>query len=211
MQYQANLTQLGTARLHLFETFCLASIRAQTNPNFLWIIYTDPMLDESVRLPLVRMLANQSNFLLVPSPQHPHFRGSQDVVISSRDQVWSGDFGLAKRLHEKSLTTTLLETRLDADDGLPRDFVQRIQRDSRRSVVSETDWKIYCVQQHMEWHPFDRKTLGHSHTSPVGYLKRRKRGLTACITAGLTFVFGPRASPNKIGNNESFSYLVLIT
>ncbi len=61
MQNQPNLTTLATARLHLFQTFCLPSILNQSNQNYIWIIKIDPLLNEHILNMLLDLVKNVNN------------------------------------------------------------------------------------------------------------------------------------------------------
>lgn len=57
MQNQPSLVHLAQARLKLFQTICLPTVIHQSAwGDFLWVIRTDPDLDEGVKEELVRML-----------------------------------------------------------------------------------------------------------------------------------------------------------
>mmetsp|Transcript_429 Transcript_429/g.872 ORF Transcript_429/g.872 Transcript_429/m.872 type:complete len:674 (-) Transcript_429:265-2286(-) len=57
MQNQPNLIQLAKARLQLFKTICLPTVVRQSAwGNFLWIIRTDPSIDESIKSEMIRIL-----------------------------------------------------------------------------------------------------------------------------------------------------------
>ncbi|WP_213816486.1 glycosyltransferase [Glaciihabitans sp. dw_435] len=96
-------------RIVLFETYCLPSVRAQTNQNFTWLIYFDP---ESPDWLMERIALHAAAGAFVPK-----FRTSVDAeeLLSDLREV-SGQKG---RL--------LLTTNLDNDDGLAVDFVDRLQ------------------------------------------------------------------------------------
>ena len=231
MQHQHNLTELGLVRLRLFQTFCLPTLRAQTNPNFLWILYVDPQLVDEVKQPLLESLHNQSNILVVPTLQHYSLR--QGIVSigghdNNKNHVWSGDVDLAMRYYEASRTRILIDTRLDADDGLAIDYVNRIQQRVQQDFLPATitnnsnhthpndneamqrPWNVYCVLQHTEWHhtmrqpqpqqPKDNNNNNKNNNpySSLGYMITRPKGDNKCITPGLTMAFGPKASHKTI-------------
>ena len=57
MQDQPNLVELANARLHLFKTICLPSVIHQTAwGNFVWIIRTDPELQDEIKKELIHIL-----------------------------------------------------------------------------------------------------------------------------------------------------------
>ena len=111
-------------RVDLFETYCLPSVRAQTNQNFRWLVYLDPASPDW----LVQRLT-------------PHVR---DGVF---EPVYRAEVTPALILDDIRATLPvtaeqLLTTNLDNDDGLARDFVDRLQRvapgNPRTAVYLET-------------------------------------------------------------------------
>lgn len=169
MQHQPDLLQLGQARLDLFETFCLPSMKSQTNKEFLWIIRTDPDLHPSLLSKLISLLRNNQNYILLGSNYNPEGFGraesdsfgqflradSKSPDMSAR--VLSGNITLVQEAFEKSNEgAILLETRLDADDGLHRDFVKTVQYEARHLKVDGSGlWRIWCINYNIEWHPLN--------------------------------------------------------
>ncbi|KAI2489632.1 rhamnosyl transferase [Fragilaria crotonensis] len=95
MQFQPHLLALGEARLKIFATFCLPSILAQSSKKFLWLIRADPDLDPALKDPLIAMIQQYPNILLVGSNQNPEgFRHRASVVDITPSNVWSGSYEL---------------------------------------------------------------------------------------------------------------------
>lgn len=186
MQHQPDLLQLGQARLDLFETFCLPSMKSQTNKNFLWIIRTDPDLHPSLLSKLISLLGNNQNYILLGSNYNPEGFGRAEsdsfgaflrADSKSPDmsaQVLSGNITLIQEAFEKSNKgAILLETRLDADDGLHRDFVKTVQFEARHLTVDGSGlWRIWCINYNIEWHPLNPfpASSENNSTRPEGYL-----------------------------------------
>ncbi|KAL7471778.1 hypothetical protein ACHAXS_012231 [Conticribra weissflogii] len=64
MQNQPHLVQLARARLKLFQTVCLPTVRHQTAwGNFLWIIRTDPDLDPEIQRDLIDLLEESGSLV----------------------------------------------------------------------------------------------------------------------------------------------------
>ena len=106
MQEQPHLVHLGKARLEIFKTITLPTVIKQTSQDFIWIIRTDPMLNETIREPLVELLADCPNHVLVASNSNPEgFRGDAAVADISRDVVWSGSYDLIHEYHRCSANT----------------------------------------------------------------------------------------------------------
>ncbi|KAL3797250.1 hypothetical protein HJC23_004542 [Cyclotella cryptica] len=214
MQHQPDLLQLGQARLELFETFCLPSMESQTNKNFLWIIRTDPDLHPSLLGKLVSFLKNNQNYILLGSNYNPEGFGREESDSFGQflrahsnspemsAKVLSGNITLIKDAFEKSNEgAVLLETRLDADDGLHRDFVKTVQYEARHLTAEGTGlWRIWCINYNMEWHPlnpFPASSESNS-THPEGYLVMYSDP-NICVTPGLTFGYGSGAGRSSIG------------
>ena len=137
MQFQPDLIELGRARLETFRTFCLPSMVHQTSSNYLWIIHADPDLNPEIKGALIDMVSPYSNFLLVGSNSFPsNFRKTAvaDLLSDPSKQLWSGDIRLARMGYEASLKWPVLETRLDADDGLHNYFVELVQKEAVLSL-----------------------------------------------------------------------------
>jgi len=137
MQFQPDLVELGRARLETFRTFCLPSMVHQTSSNYLWIIHADPGLNPEIKGALIDMVSPYSNFLLVGSNSFPsNFRKTAvaDLLSDPSKQLWSGDIRLARMGYEASLKWPVLETRLDADDGLHNYFVELVQKEAVLSL-----------------------------------------------------------------------------
>ncbi len=160
MQNQPNLTTLGRARFHLFQTFCLPSMVQQTNQNFYWIIKIDPELDTHIQRALIGLVEEHSaihkNIYVVASNRNyliGHLRGSFRGGIESHDiiqhihnnTVYTGDIDSLYNVAKESIISNsdtssssdqqiVLETRLDADDGLNKYFVEYIQKDAVENI-----------------------------------------------------------------------------
>ena len=176
MQEQGNLTSLAKARLSLFQTFCLPTMRAQTSQSFLWIIKTDPDLDRSILAALVQELRPFPNFYLVASNKNFRvnenfpggWRDGAEVEDLSRSRVYSGNQTLleqAMALHHRTDPYPIVETRLDADDGLHIQFLETIQTLAMRAFHPSNKnadvprWLYWCSRRHIEWH-FSETLLG---------------------------------------------------
>jgi Putative rhamnosyl transferase len=191
MQFQANLLALGEARLEIFEAFCLPSILQQSSNKYLWIIRTDPDLHPQLKDSLLDMLRPYPNILLIGSNENPEgFRQASAVAdIVPGTSLWTGSYELLNHFYAESQNRVLIETRLDADDGLHFDFVQYAQFTSMNIMAdaAQDEWIVYCAHQHLEWHyanPF--KTYSKSHDA--GFIVGLQLG--GCITPGLSFVYG---------------------
>lgn len=193
------MVSLGMARLLIFEHFCLPSMIAQSSQQFIWIIRTDPQLHPTIRDRLLTLLRDHPNFLVVPSNNNPE--GFRQHSKTEKLELWTGSLELYHSFAEAAQTRIVLESRLDADDGLHIDFVQFMRLDVAKYVVQPDDWMVYCAFSHLEWHyssPF--KTT--ADPNPAGYLVGLRH--KDCVTPGLSFVYGINATRDLLpeGNHQ---------
>ena len=222
MQEQGYLPTLGMARLHLFETFCLPTMVGQSTQDFFWIIKTDPHLDAPVLDRLLNLVRPYSNIYVVASNRN--FLISPDLVGSWRDgeegrdlltsKIYSGNLTRLKQAIALREERPVLETRLDADDGLHQEFLKYIQFVAMRRFLRGGDgleedgpqiqdgedesstghgestampkWLYWCSRRHIEWRPGD---VNQSSTNvgdfPFGVLNPVEHS-KLCITPGIT-------------------------
>jgi hypothetical protein len=186
MQRQAHLLELGRARLALFETFCFPSMVHQTSQNFLWLICTDPDLPKDLYTRLSDLVSPYPNIFLIETNKNNLTLTSPDF---NETMVAIGDTNLlmkAKNATEKKL---LIETRLDADDGLHVRFVEQVQKVSvaHLSKSHENSWMIFCIDRHLEWFSRGGKWYPRGTLIPI-------RDTAECVTAGLTYAIAPNVS-----------------
>lgn len=110
-------------RVHLFESYCLPSVRRQSNQDFYWIIYFDPQSPAWLR-ERIADLNKDAVFI-------PIFRSEV-----SNDELLQDLHAVTGARHKELITTNL-----DNDDGLAIDFVARLQE--ARPVGTRT--AIYLV------------------------------------------------------------------
>ena len=215
MQDQSDLLELGLARLELFETFCLPSILAQTNKNFLWVIRTDPDLHPSLLSKLLALLEGRPRIILIGSNYNPegfgrgesgsfgnYLRADNQNRTEMSASILSGDHTLLEESFANSASgAVLLETRLDADDGLHRDFVKTVQQEAKYLMRSEGNpvWRIWCISFNIEWHPLNPFPASSSinKTFNEGYLVMYSDP-NICVTPGLTFGYSTGADRSSI-------------
>jgi hypothetical protein len=204
-QEQAHLSALGRARLVLFETFCLNSIVGQTVLHdkkgipFLWIIKVDPMLDEML-LREILLLVNAYEFIFVVASnvnfgvgqRAGGWRGGEAGNDVLKSLVYTGNFTLLNQAYLDRENKIVLETRVDADDGLHVDYVRSIQIKTLRYLhlgPNQTDdrqqrWLYFCSLRHIDWNPHPRD----SKNGKFDYfgLFLPKKSPHVCITAGIS-------------------------
>ena len=204
MQEQGSLQMLARARLALFQTICLPTMVVQTTQHFFWLIQVDPALDAAVLSALLDLVSPYENIYIVPS--NVNFRINQDFPGAWRDGAEIDSLqqhGVYNAHHcnmpylylSMALESHLpiLETRLDADDGLQRNFLHSIQQEALQlfsESTSPTRWMYWCSRRHLEWH-------WSLHGNRVGRLE----GIThdhLCVTPGLTTGFAAGISEASV-------------
>ena len=214
MQHQPDLVELGLARLKLFQAFTLPSMEYQKSRNFLWIIRTDPNLIPELKKALVETLSRSpllDRIVLLGDNNNPGSFHHSPPLSKNPGQSLFGNPELYSDYLEraKSGSHVVVETRLDADDGLPLDFVTTIQAEVQERIQFKNDWIQWCSTHHQEWqvtHPHQadaqsstlrrgalRRVGGVVRNafqlgSPYGYVETLN--VTKCITAGLTVAYG---------------------
>jgi Putative rhamnosyl transferase len=167
MQEQGHLLELSKARLALFRVFCLPTMAQQTQQNFIWIIKIDPLLHGTTILHQLITFVQQhmiyNNTYIVAS--NTNFRVNEKFPGAWRDgaetydlmqaRVYSGNrtrLQYAMALYDAPIP--ILETRLDADDGLHVQFIETVQRTAIRTFQQNphVQWMYWCSRRHMEWH-----------------------------------------------------------
>ncbi len=225
MQHQADLINLARARLVLFETFCLRSIlhqsirqKSQHYAPFLWIIKTDPNLHADVRKEFVSLIEPYPFIYLVASNvnygigiHHGGWRGGEAGKDVLQSEIWSGNVTLLQQAHEARKTRAVLETRLDADDGLHVRYIEMIQAQAfqqlrysaRVSPKNRASWMYWCCANHLDWTPTNVTDYG----TFVPY-----KSQNACITAGITLgmsVHQDESSIPRFMHHELYQQLTL--
>jgi hypothetical protein len=135
----------------------------QTTDNFVWVIRTDPDLEKGPLQDLINLLSPHSRFYLVLTNDNQ--KALAELANAEPSTFLSGDLARLRGILSMRYDN-VLETRLDADDGLRLDFFEHIQQ---RPVGSP---RVYCVDTHLEWH------------SSTDSLKPARK--EHCVTPGLT-------------------------
>ena len=207
MQHQANLTTLGTARLHLFKTICLPSIIHQTSYEFLWIIKIDPDLDTQIRKQLIDTIHHGLQIEDLSQQGRKHSLKRRIFVIGSnvnfnygawrggkeseeilsnhaKGRIFMGDVDLVKLATREEPMKIILETRLDADDGIDSNYVSFLQQQAKDKFREQNNGKIFkwfywCTEKNFKWYVSAEGKYGQ-----IGGELNDK-----CITPGLTTGF----------------------
>jgi len=193
MQEQGHLKALGRARLYLFQTFCLPSMVQQSTQQFLWIIKTDPQLDPTLLreliatvepYPNIYLVASNKNFMIrdthaPPGTGHSWRDGAEirDLLLPTTARIYTGNRTQLYAAMVQKDQQIVLETRLDADDGLHKFYLKQIQEKALEQFLplEEDDddegngeegqgvnkniehftppkWLYWCTRRHVEWH-----------------------------------------------------------
>jgi hypothetical protein len=96
-------------RISLFEKYCVPSVRMQTVPDLKWIIYLDPESPDWLKNRMLELSASQ---LFAPIYR-------EEV---QRYDLLADIYSVVGTPRERLVTTNL-----DNDDGLARDFAERVQ------------------------------------------------------------------------------------
>lgn len=223
MQEQHGLEMLGMARLKLFETFCLPSMIQQSSQNFLWIIKTDPNFTNtnvfSTLIDLVKsknnvyVISSNANFLFGSDGQKGSWGDGREGSDLMNSNIYTGDITAlsdAIALYDQRL---ILETRLDADDGLHKEYIKYIQtiaikrfqmlNDEKTSFkvkkgaigANVPQWLYWCSRRHIEWHSLAGSSLStkqksNSGSDEMGYVNAIQHD-KICVTPGITVGYFP--------------------
>jgi len=206
MQEQGDLVALAKARLSLFQVFTLPTMARQTTQDFIWIVKTDPNLDRRILREMIQELKPYPNFFLVASNNNYRvneafpggWRDGQEVEDLSKSRVYTGNQQLLEAAMSRANThDVILETRLDADDGLHLSFIEALQKTATESFVDNMGvvpkWKYWCSRRHIEWHFSEKKqgedTIWDEIVKFGGLAGIQHTNL--CITPGFTVGFAP--------------------
>jgi len=129
-------------RFALFERFCLPSVVAQSRRGFEWLLFYDSHLDE-IYVNRLEEYSRRYGFVVpLAMPRHWDVAALHEVV---RGRIPSG-------------ASRLLTSRLDNDDVLAVDYVERIlthlHTSGRRAIVF--DWGLNLVDGRLYWQPLLR-------------------------------------------------------
>jgi hypothetical protein len=172
MTNQGNLTTLAKARVELFKTFCLPTMKAQTSQQFLWLIKTDPGLDATIMKEMVDLLKDNPNYYLVGTNSK-----GKDFDGVDMEKIYTGNRTLLQTAVGLQLEVPVLDTRFDADDGLYLGFFRDIQKHASETLAKDNlKWISYCYTAAMAWRMYEKE--------PYGSLSKDKGSF--CITPGMT-------------------------
>jgi hypothetical protein len=247
---QPNQDILASARLKLFETFCYPTLRKQTNQNYFWFVLVDDRLDphvfEKMKLLLSNFVTQNAYMVLTNNTDWAadgvgvpgvssygvglyeiaklYSHGSVNIVTGNTTYLREVlNIMEGRRRENKQLL--IIETLLDADDGLNNhgiDWIQGIamnyttqqQKQIQQQTTSpvqpslNTTWWVMCGTDHIEWHNRDIYQLTQT--------EYEERGLTSglagtrhkplyCASAGYTRVGLTTAVTTTTNDNQNIS------
>lgn len=200
---QGHQAALTASRLALFKSICLPSIRAQTDVNFVWIIYIDSTLSAADRAVLEQAVDDMRNVAVVALTGKAHGAVKAYEAPCTRQLELAG-WGAWVRVG--ALPTgrrkMYLTTRLDADDGLEVHFFARLHARILRALEKRAGGprersKLYlCHVRAVTWFP----TQGWG----AGMISTEENAFRECLTPGLTLAsFSSKAhSVHAIAHTE---------
>lgn len=96
-------------RLKLFEQYCYSSIKAQTEKNFVWLVFFDTNTPQIFREKISELSRKFTNFVPI------YADGMEDFYPS-----------ITREIKSRLTAPYLITTRLDNDDSLHQDFVKGV-------------------------------------------------------------------------------------
>ena len=181
----------------------------QSNQNFLWLIQTDPELDAELMDELKSLLAPYPHFYLIKSTNVKKWPITRNWRIRSFNEtnVVSGYKEALMKAYADAPDKILIETNLDADDGLAYYVLQDLRNDTRRRLESVADqylsvrkngWVVSCYHQFIGWYPRSHAMDDHVPVDTSGALSIDFRHDKFCPTPGLTIASVPKANYTSV-------------
>jgi hypothetical protein len=173
-------------------------LEQQTSTNFVCIIRTDPQLHPTLKKHIVDILeSSKLNCILIASNEIPKSQ-YQDILYGNVRpcDVWSGSLDNIRqylRIDESTndreiVPPRIIETRLDADDGLHMLFVETIQDEATEQYnFNPHTWRLWCIGNHAEWQYQSIWSLSAHENDDAGSIIALQ--VNYCVTAGLSVAF----------------------
>jgi len=200
-------------------------ISGQPQPyRYIWIIKVDPKLDPELRNRMVEQLQPYPNFYLVGSNNNfgLSFGGgswrngkagndvlygnlSAEITTTGSTMIYTGDVSILQAAHDRREEKIILETRLDADDGLPVTYLESIQKSAAEDLISKSQmeeykkenstflkqatsnkmkWMFWCMPHAYNWYPGVLVNGSKQSENDPGHVTME--GNSICLTTGLT-------------------------
>jgi hypothetical protein len=207
LQYQLQLNHINKARLDLFESFTIPSMKQQSTKEFLWLIWTDPKLGSDFKQELLKQVSPFPNVVVLGS-RHDRELDFRELNGMSQedldDAIFYGSKDLLLEYLEAAQTRVLIETRLDADDALNKDYLLAIQEQTADTVgksEAKDDFRIMCPEHHTEWRYYKPNEPGHEDGHLVHY-----HNPTFCINSGLSIGYQTEASSRHLEHKQQCNF-----
>lgn len=115
--------------------------------------------------------------------------------------IYTGNVSLLHLAHSLRNDKIILETRLDADDGLPLSYLEHVQKSAMEQLSANGDqkkqtakkkWMYWCVADSLSWYPtimvdeFKKSHVRPSLEDPGRFTMEYNYGKKYCLTPGLT-------------------------
>ena len=181
MQGQGRFKALVGARLEQMLAVTIPSIKAQTNRCFLWFVSTDPALPPEPRRRLEAALPAHARLVDNPRPLNMNvLHYNRTLRASLLETAFPGVRG---RLAAAAELTTI---RLDADDALHRNYVDRVARWRRDAppLSAAATYDFACANRAMAWQ--SSKTVEGGQRRHAIHLEALPRG---CLISGMAHAY----------------------
>ncbi len=161
------------ARKRLFEKFCLPSVLSQTNTNFEWILVADARTPDSFKVVLdaypATVLYADFDLTNIKRAHTPHRRGiriEEAVRAPLREYLKDVD------------ADYIITTRLDNDDAIATDHIDKIQRYARQMKANGLPFWLN-LQRGYKWCGGNVYPIGALHNPFVSMVETPADPLTA--------------------------------
>ncbi len=135
-----------------------------------------------------------------------HSLNIQEATDLLESKIYTGDIAKLKAAMALRHERPVLETRLDADDGLTKSYIEYIQDEAlKRFRPSDKDvapkWLYWCSRRHVEWHSDTDGSLSNEQEAnlgnpEVGYMNIIQHD-KLCVTPGITVGYNTVVDKNK--------------
>ena len=211
-EQEDTLKHLNHARMELFRVFTAPSIRQQSNHDFAWIIWTDDQPSQTFLELMKEALVNMHNVIILGAQARSnsnirHLNGLS--VQQATNALLMGNIDFLTDLVTASQSRILLETMLDADDALSKNFVESLQTQVTGTVGNSTNLQqveIYCPERHVEWRYF-QPTTNYLHHHPAGGHLMQFHNPNYCIGSGLSIAYHLHAKGEHMQNIPNASMI----
>eukprot|EP00523_Entomoneis_sp_CCMP467_P022851 CAMPEP_0168834304 /NCGR_PEP_ID=MMETSP0727-20121128/3514_1 /TAXON_ID=265536 /ORGANISM="Amphiprora sp., Strain CCMP467" /LENGTH=701 /DNA_ID=CAMNT_0008887635 /DNA_START=14 /DNA_END=2119 /DNA_ORIENTATION=+ len=206
---QFEMDSLAKASYDILRTFTLPSIKQQTNPQFLWIIWTDSNFRGPIAKQLIQEVKQVPNTVLLGLNDDDYqdemldhkverdFRSLHGIALNNLpDILLAGQRNLLLDYYTASQRRLLVETRLETGDALSRNFVESVQSHAASTVSRSNNPKqleVFCPEDHMEWQYYRNNRVVTAHH---GQLLQYHNNY--CLHSGRSVVYNHQATARQL-------------